>query len=59
MAMIHAVRETRSVCGGFLRGFNAHLDGMKEAVAGGRHECQTVFMADDLRDLRINGVEFF
>src|SRR6266568_1582809 len=58
LAMIHAVRGTRSVCGGFLRGVNAHLDGMKEAVASGRRECQTVFMAHDLRDLRINGVEF-
>src|SRR6266571_5209740 len=57
--MIHAVRGARTVCCGVLRGVNANLDGMKEAVASGRRKCQTVFMADDLRDLRINGVEFF
>ncbi len=57
--MIYAVRGARTVCCGVLRGVNAHLDGMKETVAGGRRECQTVFMPDDLRDLRIDGVEFF
>src|SRR3989442_8164473 len=56
--MIYAVKGARSVCGGFLRGVNANLDGMKEAVTRGRRECQTVFMPDDLRDLRIDGVEF-
>ncbi len=59
LAMIHPVRGGRIFCGWVLRGVNANLDGMREAIANGRRKRQAVFMTDELRNLRIDGVEFF
>src|SRR6266852_8466582 len=59
LAMVDAI--SRSLCVRHLGLWSvyADLDGVDEAVANGRRERQAVFMADELRDLGVRGIEFF
>ncbi len=58
LAMVDAI--SRSLCVRHLGLWSvyADLDGVDEAVANGRRERQAVFMADELRDLGVHGIEF-